>query len=138
MQASRKQLEEAAGIPLNMLRFRPNIVLDGSGCEPWEEDTWSNVTVSGEGSRVTLSLVKPCSRCQVPDVDPDTGESSKETTKALQAVRTGSKMDPKAHSVHPENARGWYKKTYFGWNAVVKDLGLGYIQVGDGVVVTQR
>ena len=71
-------------------------------------------------------------------MDPQTGNSSRETTKALQAIRTGKQMDPKAHSVHPENASGWDQKTYFGWTAIVKDLQLGYLEVGDDVVVTQR
>jgi hypothetical protein len=48
-------------------------------------------------------------------------------------------MDPKAHSMHPERDRGWQKKVHFGWNAVVQDMGHGYLSVGDGLeVVTER
>jgi uncharacterized protein YcbX len=71
MQASRKQLEAEAGVPLAMERFRPNIVVDGQPA--WKEDLWSEVAIVGSEGSVTLKLVKPCSRCTIPDVDPVTG-----------------------------------------------------------------
>jgi hypothetical protein len=47
-------------------------------------------------------------------------------------------MDAKAHSMHPQEER-WQKQAYFGWNAVVQDMGVGYVCVGDKLeVVSER
>jgi uncharacterized protein YcbX len=59
----------AKGHPaLPMNRFRPNIVVAGSG--PYAEDQWAEI---GIGSAV-LRGVKPCGRCQVTTTDQATGE----------------------------------------------------------------
>ena len=52
---------------VTLLRFRPNIVLDG--IEAFEEDYVDELRVGG----ATLRVVKPCARCTVPGVDPATG-----------------------------------------------------------------
>lgn len=138
MQASRKRLESEAGIPLSMERFRPNIVVDGEQLAPFEEDLWSEVAITGPESSVTFKLVKPCSRCTIPNVDPATGVPGLQATAALQALRTGAAMDPKAHAMHPKKER-WQKKTYFGWNLTVQELDVGYVRVGDLLeVVAER
>jgi uncharacterized protein YcbX len=43
-----------------------------SGAEPWDEDNWTALVIGD----VSLSLVKPCSRCIMTTVDPDTGARS--------------------------------------------------------------
>lgn len=137
VQTSRRRLEEEAGVPLSMERFRPNIVVDGEQLAPFQEDLWSEVALAGSQGSVLLKLVKPCSRCTVPDVDPATGVSSPEAGATLKALRTGEAMDAKAHTMHPKG--GWQKKTYFGWNSVVGEKGGGYVQVGDTLeVVAER
>ena len=50
-----------------MRRFRPNVVVEGAPA--WEEDQWRSIQL-GE---VSVDLVKPCSRCIMTTVDPDTG-----------------------------------------------------------------
>lgn len=137
MQASRRRLEDEAGTPLRMERFRPNIVVDGEQLAPFEEDQWSEVAMTGPQGSASLKLVKPCSRCPVPNIDPATGVASPEATAALQALRTGDSMDAKAHEMHPKG--GWQKKTYFGWNSVLGEPGAGYVQVKDLLeVVAER
>jgi hypothetical protein len=74
VQESRQGLEEKAGAPLIMERFRPNVVV--SDAPAWAEDLWSEVAIGGPKGSVTLKLVKPCSRCSIPDVDPTTGTAS--------------------------------------------------------------
>lgn len=52
---------------IGMDRFRSNLVLDGNIA--WEEDVMHHIRV-GE---VELEIVKPCARCTIPTVDPETG-----------------------------------------------------------------
>jgi uncharacterized protein YcbX len=56
----------AAKLPMN--RFRPNLVVSGTGA--WEEDGWGDIRVGDAAFRVT----KPCGRCQVTTTDQATGE----------------------------------------------------------------
>ncbi|MBP8307921.1 MAG: MOSC N-terminal beta barrel domain-containing protein [Burkholderiaceae bacterium] len=48
-------------------RFRPNVLIEG--VEPYEEDLIESL----ETGLVALRLVKPCTRCSVPSVDPILG-----------------------------------------------------------------
>ena len=48
-------------------RFRPNVLIEG--VEPYEEDLIESL----EAGAVALRLVKPCTRCSVPSVDPVLG-----------------------------------------------------------------
>ena len=34
-------------------RFRPNLVVSGNGMVPYEEDHWTEVTISGQNFRVS-------------------------------------------------------------------------------------
>lgn len=68
--ASLEDLNSRLEQPVEMRRFRPNIVVDGA--KPWEEDHWETLVVGD----VSLSVVKPCSRCILTTVDPDTGVQS--------------------------------------------------------------
>ena len=67
--------------PVEMRRFRPNVVV--SAAEPFAEDTWRRIRI-GE---VECSVVKPCARCAIPTVDPDTGEVGKEPMRTLANFR---------------------------------------------------
>ena len=85
---SRAALDELNGrisLPLDMRRFRPNIVVDG--CTAHAEDEWKRVRVhEAGGDEVNLVFGKRCSRCQVTTIDPDTGEiDGNEPLKALAA-----------------------------------------------------
>lgn len=66
-QASLDELNRRLERPVDMRHFRPNIVI--SGAEPWSEDRWQCATIGP----VSLEMVKPCSRCVITTVDPDTG-----------------------------------------------------------------
>ena len=69
-QASLDDLSARVGRPLEMLRFRPNLVVTGS--EPYAEDGWKRIRI-GE---LELRVVKGCSRCIMTTLDPQTGERS--------------------------------------------------------------
>ncbi|KAF1009313.1 MAG: putative protein YcbX [Pseudomonas fluorescens] len=69
-QASLDDLSERIGRPMEMLRFRPNLVIEGS--DAFAEDGWKRVRI-GE---VEFRVVKSCSRCILTTIDPASGERS--------------------------------------------------------------
>jgi uncharacterized protein YcbX len=66
--ASLAALNAALPNPIDMGRFRPNIVMTGAGA--WAEDRWRRIRI-GE---VVFRVAKPCARCVVTTVDQSTGE----------------------------------------------------------------
>ncbi|PVZ69495.1 MOSC domain-containing protein [Pelagibaculum spongiae] len=56
---------------VDMRRFRPNIVVDD--CEAFAEDTIKKLQIND----IEFSVVKPCSRCVMLRVNPDTGMQDK-------------------------------------------------------------
>ncbi|MGE9764389.1 MOSC domain-containing protein [Pseudomonas sp. PDM20] len=67
-QGSLDDLSAKVGRPLEMLRFRPNLVV--TGAEPFAEDGWKRIRIGD----VTFKVAKPCSRCILTTIDPHTGE----------------------------------------------------------------
>jgi uncharacterized protein YcbX len=77
-----RRLTERGHAPVAMNRFRPNLVL--RGLPAWEEDHVRALVLPG-GQRV--ALVKPCSRCSIPNVDPATGLMGSEPGTTLSGFR---------------------------------------------------
>jgi hypothetical protein len=69
-QASLDDLSTRVGRPLEMLRFRPNLVIEGSAA--YAEDGWKRIRI-GE---LEFEVVKGCSRCIITTIDPSSGERS--------------------------------------------------------------
>lgn len=67
-------------VPMN--RFRPNIVIQGQW-EAFDEDVTALVSVGD----IRMALVKPCTRCPMPNVDQQTGECFDEPGKTLATYR---------------------------------------------------
>lgn len=65
-----RELERHVGKPVDPLRFRANIYLDG--LPAWSELDWIGQTVAS--SQVTFKAVKRTERCAATNVDPVTGE----------------------------------------------------------------
>jgi uncharacterized protein len=76
---------------VGMERFRPNLVLDG--LQPWDEDHIDELEIDADGGLVRLKLVKPCTRCTVPNVDPATGTATNEPGDTLAGFRADPRMD---------------------------------------------
>ncbi|HTJ83858.1 MAG TPA: MOSC N-terminal beta barrel domain-containing protein [Polyangiaceae bacterium] len=93
--------------PADARRYRPNIVIEHD--EPFAEDAWTELEIGG----VRMALVKPCSRCSMLDVDPDTGKRDGAVLAGLATLRT----DRAKH------------KVFFGVNAIPRSF--GSIAVGD-------
>jgi uncharacterized protein len=71
--------------PVTMPRFRPNLVLDG--LSSFDEDSVHELNITSAEGLITLRLVKPCSRCTIPNVDPKTATTSHEPGDTLAAYR---------------------------------------------------
>ncbi len=77
--------------PVTMARFRPNIVL--TGLDAHGEDQLDEIRFDTPEGPVRLKLVKPCSRCPVPNVNPLTGEMGVEPGDTLSTYRTHALLD---------------------------------------------
>ena len=103
-------LNQRLEVPVDMRRFRPNIVI--AGCEAFAEDNLSNFSIGS----LPMKAVKICSRCPMPMVDPDLG------------ARTG--QEPIATL---STYRKWDGNIFFGMNVIQQQQGV--ISVGDSLEV---
>jgi len=101
---------------IEMRRFRPNLVV--SGCEPFAEDSWSKIQIGD----MVLRIVKPCSRCVIPSINPETGVRGDEPTQTLKTFRRG---------IGGQSENKWY----FGQNVIAEST--GQIKVGLAVKVLE-
>ena len=89
-QASLDELNERLGergapdLPMN--RFRPNVVIDG--LDAYAEDHVDTI----RNGDVELTLVKPCTRCEVTTTDQDTGRRSREPLQTLSTYRRDDRL----------------------------------------------
>ncbi|MFV0282887.1 MAG: MOSC domain-containing protein [Castellaniella sp.] len=96
--------------PVDMIRFRPNIVLQG--LEPYDEDHLSGFRTGDAG----FAFVKACARCPIPNVDPQTGDTAAEPGRTLARYRQ------------------FEQGVLFGMNAIVTlPDGETWLQVGDTI-----
>ena len=80
-QSSLNELNSRLPLPMTMQRFRPNFVfINGL---PHAEDSWKNFKIG----RVNFEGVKPCARCVLTTVNPETGEKGLEPLKTLSGYR---------------------------------------------------
>ncbi len=76
---------------VTMARFRPNLVLDG--LDAHGEDALDEIAFDTPDGPLRLKLVKPCSRCPIPDVDPTTAETGHAVGDTLAGYRTDARLD---------------------------------------------
>jgi uncharacterized protein len=112
-QAALDGLNSRLAAPLPMLRFRPNLVIEGAA--PHAEDGWRRLRIGG----IEFEGVKPCVRCVFTTVDPERGEfdASGEPLRTLKQYRRS-----------PDGIT-------FGLNLIAR--GLGTLRVGDAVEVLE-
>ncbi len=110
---------------MDITKFRPNIVLQGSS-EEYEEDFWGELRVSDQ---IDIRLTHNCVRCKSINIDyatgkPGTGESGKVLKKLMKdrRVDAGTKYSP---------VFGRYG--FLGKGADGKS-----VAIGDNVIVTKR
>ncbi len=110
--ASLADLNKRLEHPVDMRRFRPNLVIDGNA--PYAEDGWKRIRVGD----VEFDGVKNCSRCVFTTVDPDRGVKSPDQ----EPLRTLS-----TYRRRPEGG------VFFGQNLIPR--GAGVIRIGDPVTL---
>lgn len=85
------KLVQAGEQAVTMQRFRPNVVL--TGIEAYDEDRLDTLNITSKEAVVQLKLVKPCTRCPIPNIDPQNGKSSPVVGDMLQTYRQNPQMD---------------------------------------------
>lgn len=73
--------------PVSMLRFRPNLVIDGAA--PFAEDDWKLIRIHTATGPLELECTHTCARCAIPGLDPLTGKAGKEPLRTLARYRAG-------------------------------------------------
>ena len=91
-----QRLQAQGKKPVDMRRFRANVVL--AGTEAHDEDRVAQMQITtaspnGQQSEVVLKLVKPCPRCPIPNIDPDTAQSDTAVGDTLQGYRQDPRLD---------------------------------------------
>ncbi len=116
-QASLDDLNDRLSAPVNMNRFRPNVVV--SGTEAFDEDQWTQLKVND----VDLLAVKKCARCIMPSINQKTGRKDQ------------AKMLATLNSYRKEN-----NKVMFGKNLIyqnVNDINGQSFNCGDEVIISR-
>lgn len=102
-------------------RLRPNLLL--GGIEAHDEDHLAELRIATAEGDVVLRPVKPCVRCPIPNIDPQTATSSPEVLATLSQYRADARMDG---------------GLTFGMNAIIL-RGVGCtLRVGDAVAADWR
>ncbi|MEV0823675.1 MOSC domain-containing protein [Nonomuraea rubra] len=101
------QRQEPAPDPLDVARFRPNVIIDGA--EPFAEDAWTSVRIGEIDFRVS----ELCDRCAATTWHPATQDGGKEPLRTLAKHRR------------------WDGASWFGIRLVPRNL--GELRVGDEV-----
>ena len=78
--ASVDDLERVVHVPVNPVRFRGNLLLEGP--EPWEEAHWIGRGITIGDAHLTVE--RPISRCAATNVDPVTGARDLNIPQAMQ------------------------------------------------------
>ncbi|QGZ31668.1 MOSC domain-containing protein [Stutzerimonas stutzeri] len=112
-QRSLDDLSARVGQLLDVRRFRPNLLI--AGAAPYAEDGWRRIRI-GE---MEFRVVKPCSRCIIPTIDPLDGKlnPSREPLATLMKYRKGD------------------GGVFFGQNLIAE--GAGVLKVGMSVEVLE-
>jgi len=112
-QGSLNDLSTRIGRPQEMLRFRPNLVVEGA--EAFAEDGWKRIRIGA----MEFRLLGACSRCILTTLDPTTGARS-EDREPLSTLKTYREKEG---------------NIWFGQNMV--NDGAGFVELGMEVEVLE-
>lgn len=106
-QASLDDLSTRIGRPQEMLRFRPNLVVEGA--EAFAEDGWKRIRIG----KLEFRLLGGCARCILTTLDPATGERS-DDREPLTTLKT----------YREEEGQIWFGQNMVSDGAGVVELGM--------------
>lgn len=106
---SLKELNDRLSQPIEMIRFRPNFIIEGMETA-FEEDLLSTFNIGN----CTFRAIKPCGRCIMVNIDPNSAISSKEPLAVLSKFRRDG------------------NKVLFGMNVI--SIQNGIIRIGDKLI----
>ncbi|MBV8647437.1 MOSC domain-containing protein [Paludibacterium sp.] len=112
-QASLDALNHDLQAPVTTRHFRPNLIVGGMAA--YEEDDWRRIRIG----TVDFEVTKPCSRCVLTTVDPETGEKDPRTEPLKTLIRT----------------RQFPEGICFGVN--LRALNEGVVHVGDALEILE-
>jgi uncharacterized protein YcbX len=80
-----RSIAREAGHDADVRRFRPNLVIDTKGAQPFEEDHWVGkiVEFGSEGTGPAISITMRDERCVMINLDPDTAEANSAIMKTV-------------------------------------------------------
>lgn len=84
------RLARIGAAPVTMERFRPNLVLEG--LEAYQEDELDELRFETEHGPIVIKLVKPCVRCAIRDVDPETAAEGRQPNALLATYRGNARV----------------------------------------------
>lgn len=136
LEVKRRMRERGAEVSLEDLqdRMRGNISVTGLG-GAFNEDRIKLLRI---GDGLILELVKPCSRCIVPSINQVTSQkdqNGKALLGALAVFRRGENLD--FANLFPAIKADELNKTFFGMNAIVREIGSGVVSTNDRVEVLE-
>ncbi len=85
------RLEARKAAPVTLQHFRPNLVL--TGLQAFDEDHVHEIVITTAQGDVRLRLVKPCTRCTIPNVDPLSAATSHEPGATLAGFRADARVN---------------------------------------------
>lgn len=90
------RLQASGRAAVDMLRFRPNLVLAASGSPGWQahdEDRVVELQIDTPEGPIRLQPLKPCSRCSMVDIDPATGQIDPGILSTLHDYRRDPRLE---------------------------------------------
>ena len=92
--ATIRRLSEESGVPYDVRRYRPNLLIETPGGQPFGEDGWVGRSLScgGQPASALIGVTQRDLRCVMMNLDPDTAQADPRLLKAtakLNAVCAG-------------------------------------------------
>lgn len=100
-EASLDFLNQKLDVKMEMQRFRPNLVIAGS--LPFEEDNWRLLEIAD----IKIHILKPCSRCIITTINPETAAKGAEPLLTLSEFRKFDNKIKFAQNAIHLNHSGW-------------------------------